>query len=142
MAAPTHIPAMLLAAMLASTAAAESVVAARTIPARSIITAADLQVTSGKFPGSLSDPARAVGLEAQVTLYQGRPVSPGDVGPPAMVERNDIVALVYMRDGLQILTDGRVLDRAAIGDRVRVMNLGSRITVTGTVTGPGEITVR
>lgn len=136
-----HIRAALALVLAATAAGAESVIAARTIPARTVITGADLRLVDGKLPGSLSDPAAAVGLEAQVTLYQGRPVRAGDIGPPALVDRNDIVALSYDRAGLRILTDGRALDRAGLGERVRVMNLASRITVTGTVTGPGEISV-
>ncbi len=127
--------------LLGGAAAADTVIAARTIPARSIISPADLKLVEGASPGAFSDPAAAIGLEAQVTLYQGRPVSPGDLGPPALVDRNEIVALLFDRGGLRILTDGRALDRAGLGERVRVMNLGSRITVTGTVTGPGEISV-
>ncbi len=127
--------------LLGGAAGADTVIAARTIPARSIISPADLRLVEGASPGAFSDPAAAIGLEAQVTLYQGRPVTPGDLGPPALVDRNEIVALLFDRGGLRILTDGRALDRAGLGERVRVMNLGSRITVTGTVTGPGEISV-
>ena len=120
---------------------AETLVAARTIPARSIVVASDLSRIGDTLPGTISDPALAIGLEARVTIYQGRPVKVGDVGAAALVERNDIVGLLFQQGGLQILTDGRVLGRAALGERVRVMNLGSRITVTGTVSGPGQITV-
>lgn len=126
---------------LPASALAETLVASRTIPARSIVAAADLARIEEILPGTLSDPAQAVGMEARVTIYQGRPVKESDVGAPALVERNEIVALFYRQRGLEILTDGRVLGRAALGERVRVMNLGSRITVTGTVSGPGQVTV-
>lgn len=141
MAARTHLFAALLAALSADAAHADSVIAARTIPARAVIGAGDLNVVDEAFPGALADPATAIGLETRVTLYQGRPVTSGDLGPPALVERNEIVALLFDQRGLTILTEGRALDRAAVGERVRVMNLSSRITVTGTVTGPGEISV-
>lgn len=138
-------PGILLACVLCVAAplgaAAETLVAVRTIPARTIVAAADLSRVDGFLPGTLSDPAQAIGLEARVTIYQGRPLREGDVGAPALVERNEIVALVYQHSGLEILTDGRVLGRAAMGERVRVMNLGSRITITGTVSGPGQVSV-
>ena len=136
-----HILAALLSGSLATVAAADTVIALRTVPARSIVSASDLGLAKGDVPGALSDPAAAVGLETRVTLYQGRPVLGGHLGPPALVERNEVVALHYNHSGLEILTEGRALDRAGAGDRVRVMNLSSRITVTGTVTGPGEISV-
>jgi len=42
---------------------------------------------------------------------------------------------------LDIRTDGRALDRGALGERVRVMNLASRTVVTGAVSGPGAVAV-
>ena len=122
-------------------AAAESLVAARTIPARAIVSASDLLRTPDRLPGAIHAPAEAVGLEARVTIYAGRPIHAGDLGPPALVERNEIVMLVYDDGPLSILTEGRALDRAALGERVRVMNLGSKNTVTGTVAAPGRISV-
>lgn len=136
------VPAALISALLSNQASsADTVVAARTIPVRSLISAEDLALSDKDTPGYLSDMSEAVGFEARVTLYEGRPISSSDIGPPALVERNDIVELLYGQGGLAISTEGRSLDRAGEGDRVRVMNLSSRITVTGTVTGPGQITV-
>ncbi|HAW49029.1 MAG TPA: flagella basal body P-ring formation protein FlgA, partial [Roseovarius sp.] len=85
--------------------------------------------------------ADLIGQEARVALYEGRPVRPGDVGPPAVIERNQVVPLIYLRGGLEIMTEGRSLDRAGIGDHVRVMNLASRATVSGRVTASGRILV-
>jgi flagella basal body P-ring formation protein FlgA len=68
-------------------------------------------------------------------------VRTGDVGPPTLVERNQVVPLIYLRGGLEIMTEGRSLDRAGIGDHVRVMNLASRATVSGRVTARGQILV-
>jgi flagella basal body P-ring formation protein FlgA len=58
-----------------------------------------------------------------------------------VVERNQIVTLIYDQSGLTIATDGRVLDRGGVGDRIRVMNLQSRSTVTGTVGEDGNVYV-
>ena len=65
----------------------------------------------------------------------------GVVGPPAVSERNHVVPLMYSRGGLEIMPEGRSLDRAGIGDQVRVMNLASRATVSGRVTASGRILV-
>ena len=138
---PRHILAAAILIASGALASADTVVALRTIPVRSIITAADLGIVEGLVPGALTEASAAIGLEARVTLYQGRPILSGHLGPPALVDRNEIVVLHYDRHGLKILTEGRALDRAGKGDRVRVMNLTSRVTVTGTVTGPGEISV-
>ncbi|NCO17383.1 MAG: flagellar basal body P-ring formation protein FlgA [Alphaproteobacteria bacterium] len=127
----------------AQTAAAErTVVAARPIRAKAVIDAADLTVTPGATAGALSQPSDAVGMEARVAIYVGWPVRAADLAPPAVVERNALVTLLFTRGGLSIQTDGRALGRAGLGERVRVMNLDSRVTVTGLVTGPNLVEVR
>ncbi|RMH52163.1 MAG: flagella basal body P-ring formation protein FlgA [Alphaproteobacteria bacterium] len=130
-------------AQMPPAAAAEdaTLVAARPIRAMTLIGPADVTLLPGATPGALSDPEAAIGREARVMLYPGRPIRPGDVGPPALVERNGRVTLRYARGGLEIATEGRALDRAGLGETVRVMNLDSRIVVSGTVAGPGLVEV-
>lgn len=138
---------LLLAAALAAAAvpappvAADTVIAARTIRAKSLLGPSDVSAVPGDVPGGLADPEQAIGLEARVTLYAGRPIRAGDIGPPAVVERNQLVSLIFGSDTLSITADGRALDRAGIGDRIRVMNLASRATVIGTVDETGAIIV-
>lgn len=119
----------------------ETLVAARTIRSQAILGPGDVAVIDKSVPGALTDAAEVVGLEARVVLYAGRPIRPGDVGPAAIVERNQIVTLIYRQGALSILADARALGRAGVGDAVRVMNLASRSTVTGIVRGDGTVTV-
>ena len=49
--------------------------------------------------------------------------------------------LSYASGPLTIVTEGRALDRAAAGEPVRVMNLASKQTVTGTVAPDGSVEV-
>ena len=135
------IRAALLLAALAGPAWADTPVVARTIRAHSILTPSDLATVPGDVPGAIADPAQIVGREARVALYAGRPIMPGDVGPPALVERNQIVRLVYDSGGLSIIAEGRALGRAGAGDTLRVMNLASRSTVTGFVRSDGTVVV-
>jgi flagellar basal body P-ring formation protein FlgA len=76
-----------------------------------------------------------------VTIYAGRPIRAADIGAPALVERNQIVPLVYAAGGLQITAEGRALDRGGEGDVIRVMNLSSRVQVTGIVDETGAVRV-
>ncbi len=119
-----------LLTLLATPAAAEIVVPLRTIPPQALIAADDLGMSDAVVPGAVTDPAQAVGLEARVALYPGRPIRPGDLAAPAVVERNAILPLVYQSGGLLITAEGRALDRAGAGELIRVMNLASRATVT------------
>ena len=122
-------------------AQADMLVAARTLRAQSIVTAADLILRDGPETG-LSDPALVIGQETRVTIYAGRPLRPGDVGPPAIVERNQVVPLVFESSILRIETEARALARAGVGERIRVLNLSSRAAVTGQVQPDGTILVK
>ena len=123
--------------LMAAPAGAETIVAARTIRAQEIIGPDDLLLRDIEVAGGTADAALLIGQEARVALYAGRPVRPGDVGPPAIVERNGILPLVYERNGLRITTEGRALDRAGAGEVIRVMNLSSRSTVSARITEEG-----
>ncbi len=79
-----------------------------------------------------------VGLELKRAIYQGKTLSPNDVGPPTVVTRNAIVQLEFIRGPLMITTEGRALDAGAVGDSVRVMNLSSKIILTAVITGPNK----
>lgn len=124
-------------ALLASPVAADILVAARTIPARTIIGPDDILTRDLNVVGGLSAPSMAIGQEARVALYAGRPIRAGDIGPPAVVERNQVITLVYQHGGITISTEGRALDRAGPGDVIRVMNLTSRTTVSARVDTSG-----
>ncbi len=125
----------------AQSAGPRMVVAAHAIRSRSVIGPGDVAMAAGAAPGAATDPEEVIGMEAQVTLYAGRPIRPADLAPAALVERNQLVSLSYLRGAVRISADGRALDRASLGERVRVMNLDSRIAVTGRVVAPGAVEV-
>lgn len=130
-----------LLALLPTAAWPDSLVATRTIRAQSVIGPDDVALVAADIPGAISDAEAALGLEARVSLYAGRPIRPKDVGPPAIVERNQIVPMRYAAGSLTILTDGRALVRGRAGDVIRVMNLASRTTVTGQIADDGTVQV-
>ena len=130
-----------LLALLAAPAAADTVIAAHTLRAQSVIGADDLSSITAAVPGALTDPAQAIGREARVALYAGRPIQPGDIGPPALVDRNQLVSLIFRSGGLNILAEGRALARGGAGDTIRVMNTASHSTVTGVVAPDGTVVV-
>ncbi|MCA0930514.1 flagellar basal body P-ring formation chaperone FlgA [Ruegeria profundi] len=134
---------ILIASLLVPVVAiADTVVPTRTIRAKEIIAANDLETKPQKVAGGVSDTEVLVGLEARVALYPGRPIRATDVGPPALVDRNDLVVLIFDRQPLSITAEGRALGRGAAGDRIRVMNLSSRTTISGVVRPDGNIEVK
>lgn len=118
-----------------------SVTVVRALRSQSLIAADDLSLTPGATPGGIDAIEAAVGMEAKVALYPGRPILASQIGTPALVERNALVRLSYMKGSLAIVTEGRALDRAAAGEPVRVMNLQSRQTVSGIVGADGSVEV-
>ncbi len=119
--------------LVSEAAVADTVVPLRVIRAKSVITSDAVRVNGSTIAGAFSIPEEVIGLEARVALYPGRPIRVQDVGAPALIERNQIVELVYQSTGLKISTEGRSLGRAAVGETLRVMNLSSRTTVSGVV---------
>ncbi len=132
---------VLVLAMLPGMALADSLVATRTIRAQSILGPDDVTLVAADIPGALALPQEAMGLEARVSIYAGRPIRPSDLGPAAVIDRNQVVPLVFTTGGLSILTEGRAMERGGIGDVIRIMNLGSRTTVAGRIAEDGRVHV-
>lgn len=132
---------ILILLLLPGFATAESVVPTRTIRATAIIEETDVTLHATKNPNAFTHIMDVVGQEARTTLYAGRPILFDDVGPPAVIARNQIVTLRYQTSGLMIVTEGRSLQRGGIGDRIRIMNLDSRTTLFGQVQADGSVRV-
>ena len=116
---------------------ADSLVATRVIEAQTTLTADDITAVAMEIPGALSDAADAIGQEARVAIYPGRPIRASDLGQSAVVERNQIIPLAYVAGGLTILTEGRALSRGGVGAVIDVMNLASRTTVSAEIGADG-----
>lgn len=127
----------LILCLIGTSPSADVLVAARTIPAQSLIGPDDLMLRNIDDPNGTEDPLLLIGMEARIALYAGRPVRPADVGFPAIVDRNEIVPLIFQSGGLLIATEGRALGRAGVGEIIRVMNLTSRNTVTARIADDG-----
>lgn len=132
---------VMLACIQPLAAAAETVVAARTIRAHAVLGTDDLALAPGTIPGALTEIAAAVGREARTMIYAGRPLRAEDLAAPALVERNQIVTLRFVRGPLRITAEGRAMGRAAVGETVRAVNLSSRLNVIGTVAPDGSVSV-
>lgn len=127
--------------LLAWPALADSVVATRVIRSQSVIAPEDVTSVAADIPGALSSVQAAIGQEAKVQIYPGRPVLAGNIGAAAVIERNQIVPLAFQQSGLAIMTEARALGRGAPGDFIEVLNLTSRSRVTGRVGADGTVYV-
>jgi flagellar basal body P-ring formation protein FlgA len=122
-------------------AGADSLVATRTIRAQTRIEPQDVTLVAAVIPGAVEQTDLAVGLETRIAIYAGRPILSDAIGPAAIIDRNQLVVLVFGTHGLTITAEGRSLGRGGVGDRVQVMNLASRSTVFGMITADGTVRV-
>ena len=60
---------------------------------------------------------------------------------PAIMQRNDMVTIVYEAPGFTLTLRGQAQDAGALGDTISVLNVKSKRTVQGIVSGPGRVTV-
>jgi flagellar basal body P-ring formation protein FlgA len=132
---------LLIACLTSFPASADTVIAARTIRAQTMLSAGDVTLAKGDVAGAYTALDEVVGQEARVALYAGRPIRSNEVGPPAVIARNQVVVLLFRSGVVTMAAEGRALGRAGVGDRLKVMNLASRQTVTGLVREDGTVTV-
>lgn len=128
----------LILALAPLSAQAAVLAAARTLPAGTVITPADLRAVDGSRPG-LSDPSEAIGLQTRITIHEGRPLQASLLQAPKLISRNQMHPLVFQRGTLRIVTTARTLSDGAAGDVIRVMNLESRATVSAVVQPDGSL---
>lgn len=82
-----------------------------------------------------------VGKVARRTLLPGAPVPASAVSERKLVTQGTKVRLVFEEGGLAIVAHGTALQSGSAGAIVRVRNLDSGVTVTGTVQNDGSIRV-
>jgi flagella basal body P-ring formation protein FlgA len=83
----------------------------------------------------------AVGMQARKPLRAGQALRVADLAKPDLVQRDQAVTLVYQSDGLYLTIRGKAQDSGTEGDVVNVLNLQSKRTVSGVVTGRSQVTV-
>ncbi|HWK47038.1 MAG TPA: flagellar basal body P-ring formation chaperone FlgA [Stellaceae bacterium] len=119
---------------------------ARAIRPGDIIVTGDIawiQVPRVKLnPMIVTDVVDLIGHTPKRPLRAGDPVRNVDVQVPAAVKRNDLVDLSIATPFLQITTQGKALEDAAIGAAIRVQNVRSGKILEGVVIGPGRVAIR
>ncbi|MGB7319329.1 MAG: flagellar basal body P-ring formation chaperone FlgA [Planktotalea sp.] len=120
---------------------ADIAVPTRNIRPGDILRDSDVMMIRGETADAFTAIADVIGLEARVALYAGRAILSAQVERAASVERNQIIELVYVGNGLSMSTEGRALGRGAEGQRIRVMNLTSKTSIFGTIQSDGTVRV-
>ena len=124
----------------ALTAGAQDLVAQRTLRVGAVIQPGDVRALS-KGPDADAALSGVIGMELRRSLYTGQPVLMADLGPPTLIDRNDVVVMTYTAGALGIRTEGRALASGGEGELIQVMNLTSRLIVRAVVRGPRQVEV-
>jgi flagella basal body P-ring formation protein FlgA len=122
----------------------EAAVLARTIERNEIVKSSDVVLERRpKAEVGAEAPARdrAVGMQARRQLRAGQAIRAADLSKPDLVQRDQNVTLIYDAPGIYLTMRGKALDNGTEGDVVNVMNLQSKRTLSGTVTGRGQVSI-
>jgi flagella basal body P-ring formation protein FlgA len=123
----------------------EVAVAVRALPAGTIVKDADLAIERRPKQKvgaeALGTTHEAIGLALRSAVRTGQPLRRTDLMKPQVVHRDDNITLVYEVPGILLTTRGKALENGAEGDVINVLNVQSKRTIQGTVTGPNRVSI-
>ncbi|WMT72388.1 flagellar basal body P-ring formation chaperone FlgA [Bradyrhizobium sp. Ash2021] len=122
----------------------EAAVLARNVESKEVLKSSDVVVERRPKAEVGVDAAtrdRAVGMQARRQLRTGQALRVADLARPDLVQRDQNVTLIYETPGIYITVRGKAMENGTEGDVVSVTNLQSRRTVSGAVTGRGQVTI-
>jgi flagella basal body P-ring formation protein FlgA len=91
--------------------------------------------------GFVTNIEQAAGLAARNALQTGAALRAADLMKPEMVQRNELVTLIYEVPGITLTVRGKALEGGTEGDTIAVLNEQSKRMVQGAVIGPGRVFV-
>ncbi|MGC6486675.1 MAG: flagellar basal body P-ring formation chaperone FlgA [Planctomycetota bacterium] len=94
---------------------------------------------TGMFLGRID---QVTGMCAKRDLRPNQLLTLGDVAPPAVVHRGDVVTVVLTRGRVKVTAKAIATEDAPLAGRVRMTNMNSRTQLTGVVYGPGLVVVQ
>jgi flagella basal body P-ring formation protein FlgA len=122
----------------------EAAVLARTIERNEVIKSSDVVIErrpKAEVGTDIAARDRALGMQARRQLRAGQAIKTADLAKLDLVQREQNVTLIYESTGLYLTIRGKALEGGTEGDVINVLNLQSRRTVSGIVTGRGQVSV-
>jgi len=122
----------------------EAAVLTRSVERNEVLKSSDVMVERRPKAEVGTDAAsrdRAVGMQARRQLRAGQAMRVADLVKPDLVQRDQAVTIIYETPGLYLTVRGKAAEGGTEGDVVSVMNLQSKRTVSGVVTGRGQVTI-
>jgi flagellar basal body P-ring formation protein FlgA len=122
----------------------EAAVLARNVDRGDVLKSSDVVVERRPKAEVGTDAAareNALGMQVRRQLRAGQALKTADLAKPDLVQRDQSVTLIYETAGLYLTMRGKALENGTEGDVVNVMNLQSKRTVSGIVTGRGQVSI-
>ncbi|WP_407118456.1 flagellar basal body P-ring formation chaperone FlgA [Bradyrhizobium sp. LMG 9283] len=123
----------------------EVAVLTRDIDRAELLKSSDLSLERRPKAEVAGEPAardRSIGMQLRRPMRAGTPIRVADIVKPDFVVRDQAVTIIYQVPGLYLTTRGKAIESGAEGDTVSVLNMQSKRTLTGIVTGRGQVTVQ
>ena len=122
----------------------EAAVLARNVERGDVLKSSDVVVErrpKAELGTDIAARDKAVGMQARRQLRTGQALKAADLVKPDLVQRDQSVTLIYDASGLYLTMRGKALENGTDGDVVNVMNLQSKRTVSGVVSGRGQVSI-
>ena len=123
----------------------DAVILTRSVERTDILKSSDIVLERRPKAEVGGDPAvrdSAIGMQLRHSMRAGQPVRVADLVKPDLVQRDQNVTLIYQTAGIYLTTRGKALDSGTEGDVISVLNPQSKRTVSGIVTGRGQVTIQ
>ncbi len=123
----------------------EAAVLTRNVDRSDLLKSADIVIerrTKAEIGGDAASREQALGMQTRRPMRAGQPLRNADLVKPDLVLRDQSVTVIYETPGLYLTTRGKALDSGTEGDVVNVLNPQSKRTLTGVVTGRGQVTIQ
>ncbi len=128
-----------VAFLFSQTALASSVVANTTLKRGTQISVSDIEIKTDDAQEYEDLKDKYVGMAVIRTIATGTTIRDRDIAAPIQVRRNSRVKMIYKIGRLEITATGRAMAQGREGDIIPVMNMESRQSVEGRVTGQGIV---
>lgn len=90
---------------------------------------------------TLLERSEIVGMAARYQLRSGVAIRKGDVRPPILVRRGELVTMEIRTPHILITVRARALESGARGETIRLRNTQSKKTIEARILGPGRVSV-
>lgn len=123
----------------------EVAVLTRDIDRVDLLKASDVAVErrpKAEVTGEAASRDRTLGMQLRRPMRAGTPIRVADIVKPDFVQRDQNVTVIYQVPGIYLTTRGKAIESGAEGDTISVLNLQTKRTLSGVVTGRGQVTVQ